>query len=148
VHVIDSALNEDHMIVSETGTAHFSCSTTFNRSVWWKVRTVLHEEQDRRFIYRLRGFVGMFARDRRLAVDYQDGIHRLTIFNTTVTDAGEYQCIEDEGLGPASNAVLNVYGKMPGMHVVMYISFTSSLISSYILLLYFVVDFGLGSSST
>jgi hypothetical protein len=97
--------------MSEMSVVHLSCATTYNQSVWWKVRTVLHEE-DRRFIYRLHSFVGMFRNDRRFAIEYKDGIHKLTITNTTVTDAGEYQCIEDEGMGPASSIVLDVIGKM------------------------------------
>jgi hypothetical protein len=112
VRVIDSAVLEDHVTVPEMSAVNLSCSTTFNQSVWWKVRTVLHGEEDRRFIYRLRGFVGMFRNDRRFAVEHKDGIHKLTITNTTVTDAGEYQCIEDEGMGPASSIVLYVFGKI------------------------------------
>jgi hypothetical protein len=110
--VIDSAILGHHVTVSEMSEVHLSCSTTYNHSVWWKVRTVLHEEEDRRFIYRLQSFVGMFRNDRRFTVEYKDGIHKLTITNTTVTDAGEYQCIEDEGMGPASSIVLDVFGKI------------------------------------
>lgn len=87
------------------------CSTPTSSSVWWTVRTVLHEERDRRPIYRLGALVDTFKKTGRFNITYYDGVYNLTIINTTLTDAGEYQCREDEGMGNVSSVFLNVFGE-------------------------------------
>lgn len=63
-------------------------------------------------IYRSGHTVGRFTGDGRFAVNCSDVICELTIFNVSVTDAGEYQCIRNEGLGSNTSIILNVLGKV------------------------------------
>jgi Immunoglobulin V-set domain len=98
--------------VVEMETAQFSCPTAFNKSVWWNVRTILHGEGERRYIYRNTLLVDTFKHTGRYNVTYKEGVYTLTIINVTMTDAGEYQCIEDEGFGNVKSAFLKVKGKV------------------------------------
>jgi hypothetical protein len=50
------------------------------------------------------------SEDGRFSVTHQNDVYNLTIINATVTDAGEYQCIEKNGVGQKSRASLNVNG--------------------------------------
>jgi Immunoglobulin I-set domain len=100
------------MTVVEMETAHFSCSTAFNKSVWWNVRTILHGEGERRYVYRNTLLVDTFKITGRYSVTYKEGVYTLIIINVTVTDAGEYQCIEEEGFGDVNSALLMVKGNV------------------------------------
>jgi Immunoglobulin I-set domain len=97
-------------IVVEMETAQFSCPTAFNKSVWWNVRTILQGEGERRDIYRNSFLVDSFKYTGRYNVTYKEGVYTLTIINITVTDAGEYRCIEEEGFGDVNSAFLEVKG--------------------------------------
>jgi hypothetical protein len=73
---------------------------------------VLHEEQVRRPIYRNKVFVDAFSKTGRFKITHKEGgVYNLTIVNITITDAGEYQCIEDEGFGQTNSFILNVNGE-------------------------------------
>lgn len=96
--------------VTEMETAQLSCPTVFNKSVWWNVRTVLHGERERRYIYRNTLLVDTFKNTGRYSVTYTEGVYTLRIINVTVTDTGEYQCIEEEGFGNINSALLKVKG--------------------------------------
>jgi hypothetical protein len=108
---VQSGVVEKEITIVEKEPAHLLCATTFNDSVWWTVRTILHGDRDRRPIYRHSWLVDTFKQTGRFIVTYSKGVYNLTIINTTVTDAGEYQCIEDQGLGTVSSVFLNVFGK-------------------------------------
>lgn len=71
---------------------------------------MLHEEQGHIHIYYNSRWDDEFKEVERFSVSYREGVYNLTITNTTVTDAGEYQCIEREGYGPMSTVSLNVHG--------------------------------------
>jgi Immunoglobulin V-set domain len=109
-YVISAGVYEKHVKQVEMMPVHLLCSTSVNNSVWWTVRTVLHANRDRRPIYRHRMLVDSFAKTKRYEVRHSEGVYNLTIINTTVTDAGEYQCTEDEGYGAISSVFLNVVG--------------------------------------
>jgi Immunoglobulin V-set domain len=100
------------MTVVEMETAQLLCPTAFNKSVWWTVRTILHGEGERRYIYRNSLLVDTFKNTGRYSVTYKAGAYTLTIINVTVTDAGEYQCIEEEGFGVVNSAFLKVKGNV------------------------------------
>ena len=108
---VQAGVVEKEITIIENEPAHLLCSTTLNNPVWWTVRTILHRDRDRRPIYRHKLLVDTFKQTGRYTVTYNGGVYNLTIINTTVTDAGEYQCIEDQGLGTVSSIFMNVLGK-------------------------------------
>ena len=97
--------------VTEMETAQFECPTAFNETVLWKVRTILRGvDGEHRQIYRNGLLVATFKNTGRYSVTYKAGVYTLTIINVTVTDAGEYRCIEEEGINSTSSAFLKVKG--------------------------------------
>jgi Immunoglobulin V-set domain len=98
------------MTVVEMETAQLPCPTAFNKSVWWNVRTILHGEGERRYVYRNKLLVDSYKNTGRYSVTYKEGLYTLTIINVTMTDAGEYQCIGNEGFGNVSSVLLKVKG--------------------------------------
>jgi hypothetical protein len=50
-YVLQSAVLQDHVTVSEMDRVDLLCSTKFNKSVWWGVRTVLRGEREPWFVY-------------------------------------------------------------------------------------------------
>jgi hypothetical protein len=109
---VDSAVLQKNVTASEMDAIHFSCSTIHNKSVWWNVRTVLHEERDQGVIYNYESSLKILnsLTDGRFRVTYKSDVYNLTIINATVTDAGDYRCIEREGLGETSSTSLNIKG--------------------------------------
>lgn len=84
--------------VTEGSTVIFSCPTTYDQSVWWTVRTVLHSEGDRRYIYRNGLMVDSFSKTNKFSAYSEGNVFFLRITDTSVYDAGKYQCIEQEGM--------------------------------------------------
>lgn len=109
-NAVESAVLQNSVTVSEMDSVHLSCSTIPVETASWHVRTVLHEEHDRRIMNYTSGWDDEFTEVERFSVTYQEGFYNLTIANVTITDAGEYHCIESDGYGNTSTVSLNVYG--------------------------------------
>jgi hypothetical protein len=108
---VESSVLQQNVTASEMDSVHFSCSTTHNKSVWWNVRTVMREERDQGVIYNYESSVDSeLNKNGRFSVTQQNNVYNLTIINATVTDAGDYQCIERNGLGEKSSVSLHVKG--------------------------------------
>jgi hypothetical protein len=109
-NTIEAAVLQKNITASEMSSVHLLCSTSLNKSVWWNVRHVLWDEQQRPVIYHNYHLDDMFAQVGKYIGSYQDGVYNLTIINASVIDAGEYQCIENNGIGEKSTVSLYVNG--------------------------------------
>lgn len=108
--VVRAVVIRNEVTTMESQPAYLLCKTDKSEPVWWLVKTVLQPNrcQFGCYIYQYGDITHAYSTKGRYVITYDRGVYNLTIINTTLTDAGEYQCRENEGVGQSSSLTLNV----------------------------------------
>ena len=109
VAIAESGVLQSEVRVVESGTAVLKCYTPFHEEVVWNRRTVLNSSS--RYVALHGHLVASFRDTGRYALKHERQLRIMNIVNVTVADAGEYICIERNGVGPQSSVFLRVFGK-------------------------------------